>query len=603
MDESMMINEVIPNLELLLEAFQHNDRDAGNLFASSIATWKQFDPDGNLLGDKVHKKLDKLNKKYKKLCQPIKPKSKIGKIITRGGLTIATIIALGGCGNSSKEVTSPDSNANSINHNQDEFDKNYWNRAPLTGDSLVSQGTELKKLFGENGALGDAKFKDEDFAFLAFVSSMDELTNERAKSLLLSEVVAKKTSGQKILEKALKPVEDILDSGEFKFGENQSWAGIFAKKADSNMLDKLQKIYEKLCANPSVENKEELDKLLVEVLQNTPDYSEFAMQIAVMYVNHFRTFDQVSASDHALFVQSLDKECKNRNIPLYETDATVASNTNTSYSVSFTYTLAKIEDSLNLEDKVRKDDTIISDGDKSLKDVAAAIALVNVENKTRDGKTAAEIAMEQSEGYEEARGDARQNGRKMTSEDYKNIVTDSVTGQKSVNAGQASNNDKTGDVKDEVFIDQNGSKENNSNGQGKEDYKTWYDKGVADYKTGTKNSNPGNKTAYDAGWNFAKQEAEKVWDDQKDQTHIDTSEEIHYNDNANQNTPKDETKDTPKETTPSKPSTPEESKPSGGDEIVSEEIVLNDGYQYGSNGKLYDSEGHEVVLESESYTR
>lgn len=524
-------------------------------------------------------------KEFRKQKQKIEKSNRLTAFVKRNKKIVgrAALVALLASGsvwalnrNDSKDV------AKAASEQSITFDNEYWNRDPLTSETLINEGIEIKKMLAANGLFEDGKFSNEELAFYAFMSGIDAKTDSRIASLKLSEIVADKTVAETMLDKRTQALETGLMTKEFK----ADWSKIYPKKYEAAILNELQSDYENILAKDNAENRQAINETLDKIMNNSTGFGEEASLDIIAYVNVFRGLEAqtdkhdnsyITEEKHDTFVDYMYETCLNVDTKSPE----FVKQKHNLYDDVKTRLLEKVDATLTLE----RETLAISDGDKSLKEIAVEISKVKVENKTFNGMSASKKASDESKKDAQRQVEKDYPGEKVTSKDK--IVTGS-NGNKVIVSDKEIIVDKKGDTEKLPNKDENG----NETTQSADELKKLGQQGAADYykfngdesKISSKNKN---NPAYMAGWNAAKEEDAKI--DKEDK--IDSNQNEIYYDDKQQDT------NTSKPTTP-EPSTPNPSTPENKpadpvvDEIVSEETETEDiiwgDYIIGTDGNRYE---------------
>lgn len=524
-------------------------------------------------------------KEFRKQKQKIEKSNRLTAFVKRNKKIVgrAALVALLASGsvwalnrNDSKDV------AKAASEQSITFDNEYWNRDPLTSETLINEGIEIKKMLAANGLFEDGKFSNEELAFYAFMSGIDAKTDSRIASLKLSEIVADKTVAETMLDKRTQALETGLMTKEFK----ADWSKIYPKKYEAAILNELQSDYENILAKDNAENRQAINETLDKIMNNSTGFGEEASLDIIAYVNVFRGLEAqtdkhdnsyITEEKHDTFVDYMYETCLNVDTKSPE----FVKQKHNLYDDVKTRLLEKVDATLTLE----RETLAISDGDKSLKEIAVEISKVKVENKTFNGMSASKKASDESKKDAQRQVEKDYPGEKVTSKDK--IVTGS-NGNKVIVSDKEIIVDKKGDTEKLPNKDENG----NETTQSADELKKLGQQGAADYykfngdesKISSKNKN---NPAYMAGWNAAKEADAKI--DKEDK--IDSNQNEIYYDDKQQDT------NTSKPTTP-EPSTPNpttpENKPADPvvDEIVSEETETEDiiwgDYIIGTDGNRYE---------------
>lgn len=524
-------------------------------------------------------------KEFRKQKQKIEKSNRLTAFVKRNKKIVgrAALVALLASGsvwalnrNDSKDV------AKAASEQSITFDNEYWNRDPLTSETLINEGIEIKKMLAANGLFEDGKFSNEELAFYAFMSGIDAKTDSRIASLKLSEIVADKTVAETMLDKRTQALETGLMTKEFK----ADWSKIYPKKYEADILNELQRDYENILAKDNAENRQAINETLDKIMNNSTGYGEEASLDIIAYVNVFRGLEAqtdkhdnsyITEEKHDTFVDYMYETCLNVDTKSPE----FVKQKHNLYDDVKTRLLEKVDATLMLE----RETLAISDGDKSLKEIAVEISKVKVENKTFNGMSASKKASEESKKDAQRQVEKDYSGEKVTSKDK--IVTGS-NGNKVIVSDKEIIVDKKGDTEKLPNKDENG----NETTQSADELKKLGQQGAADYykfngdesKISSKNKN---NPAYMAGWNAAKEADAKI--DKEDK--IDSNQnEIYYDDKQQDTNTSNPT--TPEPSTPN-PTTPE-NKPADPvvDEIVSEETETEDiiwgDYIIGTDGNRYE---------------
>lgn len=524
-------------------------------------------------------------KEFRKQKQKIEKSNRLTAFVKRNKKIVgrAALVALLASGsvwalnrNDSKDV------AKAASEQSITFDNEYWNRAPLTSETLINEGIEIKKMLAANGLFEDGKFSNEELAFYAFMSGIDAKTDSRIASLKLSEIVADKTVAETMLDKRTQALETGLMTKEFK----ADWSKIYPKKYEAAILNELQSDYENILAKDNAENRQAINETLDKIMNNSTGFGEEASLDIIAYVNVFRGLEAqtdkhdnsyITEEKHDTFVDYMYETCLNVDTKSPE----FVKQKHNLYDDVKTRLLEKVDATLTLE----RETLAISDGDKSLKEIAVEISKVKVENKTFNGMSTSKKASDESKKDAQRQVEKDYPGEKVTSKDK--IVTGS-NGNKVIVSDKEIIVDKKGDTEKLPNKDENG----NETTQSADELKKLGQQGAADYykfngdesKISSKNKN---NPAYMAGWNAAKEADAKI--DKEDK--IDSNQNEIYYDDKQQDT------NTSKPTTP-EPSTPNPSTPENKpadpvvDEIVSEETETEDiiwgDYIIGTDGNRYE---------------